>query len=157
MTIESRADQVARIRRNGLLPEDLELELIRAERRGASRQPRAITSPAVENRVCLPRRVLEYLSSREGTAQQIADALGAGLNQTHRAIARLLRERRIAVVRTIETAAYFGPATRVLGLAPVEGGGAIGSSADFTDAGERARQQSSGTNSDNLNTSESRQ
>lgn len=131
---ETRAEQLARIRRHGLLLGDLELELIRAEQRGAQLD---VTEPP---RRCLARRVLEYLGSYEGTTREIAMELGAGLNQTHRAVQRLLVAHRIRIVRTIETTAHFGRSTRVLGIAspaPPRGGGCLGSSDDFTYAGER--------------------
>lgn len=113
--LETRTEQIARIRRNGLLTEDLERELIRAEQRGASRRAKPTPLPSATPRKCLPRRVLEYLRSNEATVLQMARALGAGLNQTHRAVKGLERAGRIRVVRTIENSAFMTRSTRVFG------------------------------------------
>lgn len=106
--MESRADQVARIRRDGLPVDSLEQELIRAESRALGITP-------TPKGACLCHRVLEYLGSNTATALQVSQVLGAGLNQTHRAIVKLQKANRIKVVERIESPKGLGVLVNVWG------------------------------------------
>jgi len=115
---ETRAEQLARIRRDGLHTHELELELIRAEERGAARdralaahRHRAMDAPA------LTHRVLEYLGSNKATVLQIAEGLDAGENQTDRAVRKLRLAGRIKIASRVESKAKLGRMVRVYAVA----------------------------------------
>jgi len=115
---ETRLEQLARIRREGLPLHELEIELIRAEERGAAHdrartahRHRSMDAPA------LTHRVLEYLGSNKATVLQIAEGLDAGENQTDRAVRKLRIAGRIKVSSRVESRAKLGRMVRVYSVA----------------------------------------
>jgi len=114
MERETRSEQLARIRREGLPLHELELELIRAEERGAVRdRARAAHRHRSMERPALTLRVLEYLGSNKATVLQIAEGLDAGENQTDRAVRKLRLAGRIKIASRVESRAKLGRMVRV--------------------------------------------
>jgi len=104
MNVETRTEQMDRIRREGLRVGELEDELIRAEQRGAALG----VVPCLSHDGCLSARVFEYLRTQTGTVTQVANALDAGVQQTDRAVRRLRSLGRIDVVRRVDSPKKFG-------------------------------------------------